>query len=234
MKIVAFRHKKEGKTLQTTIGHSLQGSPRLATAGLIGAFAIAADFALFCWRDAVSDEARGTVALLGLVAYVYLVQGDSASLGLRIRPIQGWWYWFKAAIFIGLAIAGLLAAAAVTFLLWRPDVPTPKMHTVSPQFVGSAFLQMCIVAPVLEETLYRLLVCVPLAGWNRPRLAIITSGLLFAALHFAYGNPSPENIFGGLFLAWAYLKSGTIVMPVLLHALGNFLVLAMQVVAWYC
>ena len=63
-------------------------------------------------------------------------------------------------------------------------------------------------------------------------MAIAASGVIFAALHFVYGNPSPENAVGGLFLAWAYLKSETIVVPVLLHALGNSLVLAVQVAAW--
>ena len=119
------------------------------------------------------------------------------------------------------------------FLLWHPRLSKPTIHALPPHFIGVMFLHMCVAAPVLEETLYRLLVCVPLAGWRRPWLAIAASGLLFAALHFLYGNPSPENMIGGLILAWAYLKSETIVVPVLLHALGNLLVLAMQVAAWY-
>src|SRR5439155_10185900 len=96
-----------------------------------------------------------------------------------------------------------------------------------------SFLRMCVFAPVLEEAVYRLALCVPLAVWLGPWRAIVVSGLAFAGLHVAYGNPSPENLVGGLFLAWAYLKSESIVVPVVLHSLGNLCVLILQVGAWY-
>ena len=221
--------------MQTTIGQTLRDSPRLATAGLIGALLVAVDFALVCWWNnylnyVTATEGRGVVALFGLAAYVYLVPGDLKSLGLTLRPIQGWWYWFKATLLIALAVAALIAASLDALVLLGRQLP---IRTTEPKYIGISFLHMCVFAPVLEETIYRLLICVPLAGWKRPGMAILASGLIFAALHFLYGNPSPENIFGGLFLAWAYLKSETIVVPVLLHAIGNFFGLAMQVAAWY-
>jgi uncharacterized protein len=219
--------------LRSTIGQTLQASPRLAVAGLIGALTVAADFALVYWNiHPLIDQGRGVVALLGLAAYVYLVQGDLKSLGLTLHPIQGWWYWVKVTFLIGLATLGIIAVALGVLLLSGQKLPISICPT-EPKYVGISFLHMCVFAPVLEETIYRLLVCVPLAGWKRPRTAIVASGLIFAALHFLYGCPSPENIFGGLVLAWAYLKSETIVVPVLLHGLGNSLVLAMQVAAWY-
>lgn len=225
--------------MQTAIGHTLTGSSRLLVTGLIGAGAVATDFALLLWNTCdIADEGRGAVALLGLAAYVYLARDDSESLGLKLRPTQGWWYWFKAAAWIGLAVLGLLVAAAAAFFVWQSICPTgvsmPAKPARPPRLIGVAFLHACFIAPVLEETLYRFLVCIPLAGAKRPWLAVLTSGLLFAALHFIYGNPSPENIFGGLFLAWAYLKSGTIVIPVLLHASGNFLALASHIAAYNC
>ena len=58
-------------------------------------------------------------------------------------------------------------------------------------------------------------------------------GLAFGGLLAVYGQPSPENLVGGFVLAWAYLKSGTIYVPVLVHGLGNLCVLAGQVGAWY-
>jgi len=38
---------------------------------------------------------------------------------------------------------------------------------------------------------------------------------------------------GGFIPAWAFLKSESIAVPVLLHGLGNLCVLAAQVAAWY-
>lgn len=92
---------------------------------------------------------------------------------------------------------------------------------------------MCIVAPVIEETIFRLGLCVPFAVWLGPWKTIVVSGLVFAAVHVVGGNASPENLVGGFFLAWAYLKSDSIVVPVALHSLGNLFALAAQVGAWY-
>ena len=38
---------------------------------------------------------------------------------------------------------------------------------------------------------------------------------------------------GGFFRAWAYLKSKSIAVPVVLHGLGNLCAQAAQVGAWY-
>jgi uncharacterized protein len=78
-----------------------------------------------------------------------------------------------------------------------------------------------------------MVLCLPAVVLLRPGGAVAASGLLFGALHFAYGNPSPENLAGGFFLAWAYLKSGTILVPLLLHSLGNLCAVAGQVAGWY-
>ncbi len=91
---------------------------------------------------------------------------------------------------------------------------------------------MCIIYPVLEELLFRMILCVPIAAWS-PKAAIIASGAAFAVAHFVGGNPGPDNFVAGYFLVWAYLKSGTIVVPILLHACGNAIALGFQVLAWY-
>src|SRR5262249_51528049 len=102
-----------------------------------------------------------------------------------------------------------------------------------PDQSGQRFLHMCVIAPTVEEAIYRVALCVPLVpligGWK----TIVVNGIVFAALHFVYGNPHPENLVGGLFLAWAYLRGETIVLPVALHAIGNFIALATQVAGWY-
>jgi membrane protease YdiL (CAAX protease family) len=53
-------------------------------------------------------------------------------------------------------------------------------------------------------------------------------------MHIVAGVPSPENLVGGFFLAWAFLKSSSIAVPVVLHSLGNLCALLGQVGAWYC
>jgi CAAX protease family protein len=133
-------------------------------------------------------------------------------------------------ILIGLAVAVCIVAGLWAWLLAGREVP---FYRTPPREVGFRFLQMCVFTPLHEEAVYRLALCVPLAALSRPWTAIVLSGLIFGLLHFLYGNPSPENLVGGFFLAWAFLKSGSIYVPVLLHSLGNCCALAAQVGAWF-
>jgi membrane protease YdiL (CAAX protease family) len=56
---------------------------------------------------------------------------------------------------------------------------------------------------------------------------------VFAGLHVVTGVASPDNLIAGYILAWAYLKSGSLFIPVTLHALGNLSVLIAEVAAWH-
>jgi len=109
----------------------------------------------------------------------------------------------------------------------------PQVHTIQPDAIVPSFFRMCIFTPVLEETTYRLILCVPLAVLLGPWLTVIVSGIVFGALHFAYDNPGMDNLLAGFILAWSFLKSGSIAIPVILHSLGNLFILGMNVGAWY-
>jgi uncharacterized protein len=216
--------------VRTAIGQRLTSSPRgLAAAG--AAAVVAADFALACsghyW---LSVEGRGALAVLGLAAQVRLVDGDLAAVGLRLTPAQGWRYWGRASLLIGLVVLACVVGGLGAWTLAGRELP---VYATPPAEVGTAFLRMCVFTPVQEEAIYRLVLCVPLAAWLGPRGTVVVSGLVFAGLHWAQGIPSPENLVGGFLLAWAYLKSESIAVPVVLHGLGNLGALAAQVGAWY-
>jgi membrane protease YdiL (CAAX protease family) len=203
----------------------------LAAASAVGALVVAADLALICWgRYSEALYGRGALAVVALVAHLRLTDGDLASLGLYLAPSQSWRWWVKVSLGIGLAGAACLG---VGWCLWVLSGRALPIYATPPSDIGWAFLRMCVFTPVLEEVLYRLALCVPLAIWLGPWPTIVVSGLAFAGLHVVAGHPSPENLVGGLFLAWAYLKSESIVVPVLLHGLGNLCALAGQVGTWY-
>ena len=96
-----------------------------------------------------------------------------------------------------------------------------------------AFLPACVNAPIIEETIYRLILCVPAVCLLRPAGAIVLSGAVFAAYHFTSGVASPDNFVAGYILCWAYLKSGSLLVPMVLHALGNLCILLLQLGAWH-
>ena len=218
--------------MRTAIGRRLGSSRRgLAAASAVGVAVVAADVAFVGWgRTPETLEGSWALAVFALAAHLWLTDGDLASVGLRLTPSQGWRWWVKTSLWIGLAVA---ACVAVGLGLWVLSGRALPIYTTPPNDIGRAFVRMCVFAPVFEELLYRLALCVPLAVGLGPWQAIVASGLAFAGLHVAGGNPSPENLVGGLFLAWAYLKSESIVVPVLLHALGNLGALAGQVGMWY-
>lgn len=217
--------------MQTPIGLQLRASRgRRAAACAVAGLAISADFALLAWGDwSEIWQARWAIALVTLTVQMGLSRGDLPSVGLIVRPVQGWRYWARMTVWIGLAVAAILAISLGAMVLAGYELP---VHTTSPDAIGRRILDACVYAPLLEETLYRLVLCIPCAAALGAWPTIAVSGLLFGGLHMMYGNPSPENLFGGWFLAWAYLKGGSILIPLLLHSLGNLIVVAGQVAAW--
>jgi uncharacterized protein len=214
-----------------SIGCRLRDSrQRLAIAAALGAGTVLADLALVRWGYWDGGMGRGALAVFALAVYVFLVNGDLVSLGLVLVPTGGWRHWARVAMVIGLLVAGFIVVGLGTWIALGRELP---LYTVRPSEVGAVFFRACVVAPIIEETTYRLAICIPAAILLRPWGAVVASGLAFATLHLVYGNPSPENLVGGFFLAWAYLKSGTILVPILFHSAGNLCAVATQIAAWY-
>ncbi len=167
-------------------------------------------------------------ALLPMVALVFLeeqMRKHPQGHWFQHRPQGGWGLWLRQ----GLAWGGLLLSVVIG-LAW-----------LAPSYVGTSFPALeleqamwllfptCILAPLLEEGVYRLFLCTALATkW--PQLFIIfASGALFSLLHLLYGSWNPANFFAGFLLAWGYCQSSSYWVPVLWHAAGNLLILVLEV-----
>ena len=94
------------------------------------------------------------------------------------------------------------------------------------------FISTVVLAPVAEELLHRGLIF----GWLQEKsvlLGYILSSLLFASIHVVQyiGLYSAGHIFvalvlyvpAGLCFSWAYQRSGSILAPIIIHAINNFL-----------
>ncbi len=215
----------------SSIGRGFDGAARRAALG-VSVAAIALDFWVvwLVWRaqSPVGVEGRWAIAIVALAAQLWLARGDLPTFGLA-APEGGWRRWTRIAAGLGVAIAALLAVAAAVWSATGRPLPMPK---VAPHEIASAFFRMCVFAPVLEETLYRAVLCSGVTAALGARWAIAASGAAFGLLHVVYGNPSPENLVGGFLLAWAYLRSGSIYVPLALHAGGNLFILIAQIAAW--
>lgn len=219
--------------METPIGKALISSEHMRwSITTMSIVAVVADMTLVSlapmaieWRYALASL---LVVWLGATA---LRSHDRTSFGFVLSPLQGWRYWMKAAVLVGALVLLILAiAAGIAFGVLKYSVPPSRVSHSSQ--VWPLFVWMCILSPVFEEIIYRLAICVPATALFGSTAAIIVSGVFFAALHVIYGCPSPENLLGGFVLSWAFLKSGTLVMPIALHSLGNFFAFGFQV-AYY-
>jgi len=84
------------------------------------------------------------------------------------------------------------------------------------------FINICILAPIYEEMLFRgILLRRFTLRWS-PQKSIIVSSIIFGIIHL---NPI-NAVFAfalGCVLGYAYLKTKNIVIPILLHSFNNFL-----------
>jgi uncharacterized protein len=205
--------------LPLRVGAAYRRSTAVARgAALVAVVAVLGDVALVAGGVA-TDYARLLVSVPAAVALFWLGRFDPGSLGLTLRPRPGWGYWLRVTLWLGAAMGLLLAAYCAVFPKeleqWR------HLGTAAAADPWRQVKHSCVMAPVVEELPYRVLLCSPLVVILRERWTIALSGAIFAALHFLYGTASPENFVAGYVLAWAYLASGSVAVPVGLHALGN-------------
>ena len=210
----------------SVIGLAFRQRHRVGVAAALGVLIVAVDMWL-SRSEADNHLVRFILGCGAAGALVLLAGGDFRALGFSLRPSQGWWYWAKASAIAAVAVfsVSLIVLAFVPQLwvqtvergdeLWRSELLPPLMFS-------------CVQAPVVEELLYRGVLCASVVQAIGRIPTIVLSGLVFALLHFIYENPGPDNAVAGFILGWAFIASGTILVPILMHAGGNFLVLLIQ------
>lgn len=177
---------------------------------------------------------RGPLAvvltLAVMVVGLCLTDGNCNAFGLRRTPVQGWLHWCRLALIFGGVI--LVLSAIYALIAWTTDwnVAVPK---APPEDVMHRAFWFCVYSPVVEEAGFRILLTIALLPWLGARGTIVASGVLFAAVHVLRGNPGPDNMVAGFLLEWAYLRSGTVLVPLAMHTGGNALALASHAVNWY-
>ena len=224
--------------MDTAIGASLKASPCLLRGTVLAAVLIVgSDLASISFGTALglNYTFRFTLALIGTLFCAFIAAAQpgvgAQTFGFRFTPRQGWLFWLRATAIVGAVLFVFLFIYGIGYLTFGFRLPEPRFRQFSelwPQFIW-----MCVTAPLSEEVIYRLVFCPPIAALLGVRSCIVLNGLVFAGLHFLYGNPSPENVLGGFILSWAFLKSESLVIPITLHAVGNFCAFLANIAYFY-
>lgn len=168
-----------------------------------------------------------TLAMINLLAV-----GATIAFGLFLNRMRFWTAFEWRPPSLG-QVAGLVVAMLGCILviseadnLLRMVLPVPEwflkfMETLTSEgHAASRFFLLVIVAPFTEELLFRGIILRGLLGrWNAKR-AILVSSLLFALIHL---NPWQfvTAMLLGCMLGWVYLRTGSVWLCVLGHAIVN-------------
>ncbi|MCP5022914.1 MAG: CPBP family intramembrane metalloprotease, partial [bacterium] len=203
--------------MESRIGSGLKGA-KTWVAAVIGLAAVGIDLAQG-GATAYSIPRIG-LGVAVLIFMASLAGNDRCSVGFTLRARPSWSFWPKCTMFLGgFVLAGSLMVSAG---LWMFDALPPLQSDFhSKDQIVNFLWQGCLWAPIEEELLYRGALCVPLAALIGRRWTVLVAGLTFAALHYVYGNLGVNHVFAGFVMGWAYLRSGSLLVPILLHSLGN-------------
>ena len=187
-----------------TIG-LVEGDPRFYLVYQIGrlvvagtAFAVAVGSGLFGRRELGLVGARHAVALCWLARIVGVI-----------------------------ALAGIVLVGAVVLVAPSAACDLAQRSLARPIVYPSGvmlrdLLCMVAIAPLYEEVLYRALLLSSLRDRLGEQPALVVSGGVFVVLHFVYGYGwHLAYLAGALVLGLVFLRSGSIVPGLVLHAVNN-------------
>lgn len=162
------------------------------------------------------------IVSVGLLSWIGLIRWGTAFATSRIN---------KRAITYSVAgaITGIFAINCGVETLHVPDTMKDTFTDMS----GSVFclLNIALFGPLTEELVFREAIQGGmLRRGAKPWVSIITSAIIFGAIHFNW-TQSLAGAGTGLILAIIYWKTGSIVLPSIIHIVNNS-VSVMQM-AWY-
>ena len=174
------------------------------------------------FAEAMLGDAGQYLFHVMLVAWgAWAIGRGKISVGALIGRVPAGYNWWPILI---MAIAGMVyAVGASTVVLYPvaryfPEVYDELYTATTGGSLLHFFILAVIVAPLVEETIFRGILFSRLtAKWGMVR-AMVTSSLAFGLLHL---DPIGAFVFG-IVACVLYVRTQSLVVPMVLHALNNF------------
>lgn len=132
---------------------------------------------------------------------------------------------------LGIVAATASVVAASTLVVNLTGQPPPREEAdallqllpiigASPTSTASLIIVTGVLAPLLEETVFRGFLMTSLTKWVSTPVAIAVSACAFAGAHLTPGE-FPQLVALGIVLGLAYAQTRTLITPMLIHSLWN-------------
>ncbi len=125
---------------------------------------------------------------------------------------------------------GVLHLTVYLLQLARPGFEPPEHFTIRALLSGETAVwqrvaliaSALVLAPLVEEFLFRGLLQPALTAWSRrPWLVIVVCGAAFGLFHHPLTHVEPALTVFGVFLGFLYAKTGSLTLVILTHAIFN-------------
>lgn len=174
----------------------------------------------------ITQIATGSLLLCIYFYYVRRKKIHASDLGLRkprfksVLSVVGTYYLLAGAFFL-ILITITLAVILLTHFT-PPEAASSQPSRYAGQNLLVVYFTSVILAPIIEEIIFRGLLFRSLARRWSVRLAAIASSLVFMATHLSTPQIALPSIFLlGLYLCWACRKTNSIVPGMIVHGLHN-------------
>ncbi|KAJ1289660.1 hypothetical protein BS78_02G181600 [Paspalum vaginatum] len=191
--------------------------------------------------EATLDE-KAEILFLGQLSVTIVVLGVIFGITNTFRPFpddvfrydikepfklqNGWLLWAGIGLF-GAIISIALAGTAMThFNGETPERETDSLVLLLP-LIGSSTASTVflvgitgVLAPILEETLFRGFLMVSLTKWFPTPVCVLVSAAVFALAHLTPGQ-FPQLFVLGIALGFSYAQTRNLLTPVTIHAFWN-------------
>jgi membrane protease YdiL (CAAX protease family) len=210
------------------IGCLLGAIASIAVALLLpGLFPEGAGFVQLCVLLALQE-----ILLIGLPALLVMLRSPASS-----RALKGLWgrpTAYQSGLAMLAAVSFTLVSVLITVLflslLQSFGVPPPEGQFLVPETAEQllmASLSATFIPAIAEELLFRGLVQGGIAARLSPAAGLWASALLFALLHRSL-LAFPQMLAIGLVLGRLKQRSGSLMLPIIFHAVYNFAVLVLN------
>lgn len=169
----------------------------------------------------------GCVLLVAISALVIRMRGGNLKQYLALTP-------FSLAVgmgMIGLLLLFMIGSQALTYVLDKSPLAFVDPLYQSVSSVWLLIFAMVIVAPIYEELIFRGLLWSAIAEQftassdtehRGAMVASLVTSLIFAVIHLQYGLYEISTIVVlALLFCYARIKSGSLILPILLHIINN-------------